>query len=85
MDYTSSLSRPALLVARMLVTPASKSIPVRLLNPRANLVKVHKGTVVAQMESVEIDNPVVGTAQFAASISEPKTQLIEKGNESAGY
>ena len=56
------LSRPALLVARMLVTPASKSVPVRLLNPRANLVKVHKGTVVAQMESVEIDNPVVGTA-----------------------
>ena len=80
----TSLSRPALLVARMLVTPASKSVPVRLLNPRANLVKVHKGTVVAQMESVEIDNPVVGTAQFAASISEPKTQLIERVTNQLG-
>ena len=75
MDYRRS--RPALLVARMLVTPASKSVPVRLLNLRTNIVKVQRGTVVAQMESVEMNNPVFGTAQLAGSILEPKTQLME--------
>ena len=73
----TSSSRPALLVARMLVTPASKSVPVRLLNPRTNSVKVQRGTVVAQMESVEMNNPVFGTVQLAGSILEPKTQLME--------
>ena len=33
-------TRQALLVARTLVTPTSKAVPVRLLNPRPELVKV---------------------------------------------
>ena len=51
----------ALLVARTPVTPTSKAVPVRLLNPRPEPVKVTSGSVVAQMESVKpIEVPVVG-------------------------
>ena len=74
-------TRQALLVARTLVTSTSKAVPVRLLNPRPELVKVTSGTVVAQMESVKpIEVPVVGMTQLSDSISEVsevKTQLIE--------
>ena len=74
-------TRQALLVARTLVTPTSKAVPVRLLDPRPELVKVTSGTVVARMESVKpIEVPVVGMTQLSdniSEVSEVKTQLIE--------
>ena len=78
-EYLNQTS--SILVARTLVTPTSKAVPVRLLNPRPELVKVTSGTVVARMESVKpIEVPVVGMTQLSDSISEVsevKTQLIE--------
>ena len=80
----TSSTRSPLSVARMLVLPASKSVPVRLPNTRVNLAKPHGGTVGAQMEFVKIDNLFVGSAQLTGSTSEPKTQSIERVTNQLG-
>ena len=77
----STLGKQALFVARTLVTPVGKSVPLRLLNPRSELVKVTRGSVVAQMESVEsFECSVIGMTQLSSPVSEvPKvnTQAID--------
>ena len=80
----TSSTRLALSVTRMLVLPASKSVPVRLPNTRVNLAKPHRGTVGAQMEFVKIDNPFVGSAQLTGSTSEPTTQSIQSVTNQLG-
>ena len=80
----TSSTRPALSVARMLVLPASKSVPVQLPNTRVNFARPHGGTVGAQMEFVKIDNPFVRSAQLTGSTSEPRTQSIESVTNQLG-
>ena len=56
--------RNALLVARSIVSPEEKEIPIRLMNLRNDPVYVKKGAVVAQMEVAgDVPTSVVGAAE----------------------
>lgn len=77
----STSGKQTLLVARTLVTPVGESVPLQLLNPRPELVKVTRGSVVALIESVEsLECSVIGMTQLSSPVSEvPKvsTQAID--------
>ena len=49
------LSEKGLVVARVVVSPVHQIVPVQLLNPTKESVKLKKGTVVGYMEGIDID------------------------------
>ena len=55
---TSNSKKSPVAVARAIVCPAGEKVPVRLLNPRDEVVTVTNGTPIAVME--EIEEPIAG-------------------------
>ena len=49
------LSEKGVVVARVVVSPVHQIVPVQLLNPTKESVKLKKGTVVGYMEGIDID------------------------------
>ena len=59
-------------VARALVQPQGGMVPVRLLNPRPEMVVVHKGTKNATLEPLEEQQEICEVAARPAELSEEK-------------
>ena len=83
------LERSAAMVARALVEPDTCSIPLRLLNPRNEEVVFPKGTVVAELEGVPLENmgiAVVSDSKEAQGPTEKHRQwlweLVEQSEQS---
>ena len=77
----------AVRVARALVTPEQKEVPVRLLNLRDKSIIVRKGTAVAKLDAVSagtVGPTFVSAVQCGAEVSEEKQQLLWKVVENAG-
>ena len=73
------LERSTAMVARALVEPDTCSIPLRLLNPRNEEVVFPKGTVVAELEGVPLENmgvAVVSDSKEAQGPTEEHRQRL---------
>ena len=71
--------RNAVLVARTLVKPVQREVPIRLLNSRNDQITVKKGTVVAQMEPLTEDvssSVAVVRERHPEDIPEEKREML---------
>ena len=74
---SGSGQRQAVMVARAMVDPVHGKVPVRILNPRAEPVTIQRGTVIAIMESLSKEEPVVVTSvEEGREISENKKKHL---------
>ena len=66
-------------VARCLVEPKKTNVPIRLLNPSGDTVKIPVNTIVASIESVEAlpQEVLAGVAQGTAVLSNEKAEMLE--------
>ena len=71
--------RPAAVVASALVTPREGEVPVRLLNPRAERVKIRGGAQIATLEQVQApdeDDAVVIAAVEPDQVPKDQQQVL---------
>ena len=69
--------RHAVVVARAVVDPRTGRVPVRILNPRAETVTVHKGSTIAVMEPLlEEDVAMVASVSKNPEVSEEKQRQL---------
>ena len=68
----------AVLVARAVVSPNERKVPLRILNVRDEPIKVKKGTKIAGMEAVPQEgvSSIIVSAERKEPISEKKRQLL---------
>ena len=70
--------RSGVMIARALVEPEARSIPLRLLNPRDEEVTISKGTVVAELESVAMEDLDVALVSEGEGTEEPSEEQRHK-------
>ena len=67
------LSEKGVVVARVVVSPVHQTVPVQLLNPTKESIKLKQGTVVGYVEGIDIDPPDLEVLN-----SETEKDTIEK-------
>ena len=67
------LSEKGVVVARVVVSPVHQTVPVQLLNPTKESIKLKQGTVVGYVEGIDIDPPDLEVLN-----SEAEKNTIEK-------
>ena len=76
---SNPIGRNAVLVARTLVKPVQREVPIRLLNSRNDQITVKKGTVVAQIEPLTEDvscSVAVVRERHPEDIPEEKREML---------
>ena len=76
----ASFSKTPLLVARELVTPFNSQVPVSLMNPGVEPVRVRKGTVIGTVERLEEFEVscIQDIKEESQSVSSEKEELIQE-------
>ena len=70
--------RPAALVASALVEPRAGEVPVRLLNPRAEMITIRNGTQIASLHPVQVpsEEDVVVAAAEPQQLPQDKQEVL---------
>ena len=55
----NELSTKGVLVARVIVRPYQQSVPIQIINPGKEAVKLYRGTNIGSLKNVELDDPVL--------------------------
>ena len=69
-----SLAEKGILVARTFVSPNRQTVPVQIINPGEDTIKLYGGTNIGHLEHVAMDDPVLFDNQ-KANCSEPRFDL----------
>ena len=52
-----SLAERGVLIARVLVSPVQQTVPIQIINPGAETIKLYRGTNIGSLEHVSFDDP----------------------------
>ena len=59
LEPNNELSTKGVLVARVIVRPYQQSVPIQVINPEKEAVKLYRGTNTGFLENVELGDPVL--------------------------
>ena len=59
LEPNNELSTKGVLVARVIVRPYQQSVPIQIINPGKEAVKLYRGTNIGSLETVELDDPIL--------------------------